>query len=112
MKKVKKSKILFYFVILFFVLLILFLAYHTFINYHSWREHRNYFKNNPQPKIESWMTINMISNRFNITSVEILKEIGINKTQVNRHMALDRLCSEYKQNCIDVVNRLNTIFKK
>ena len=112
MKKIKKSKILFYFVILFCILLILFLAYHAFINYHSWKEHRNYFKNNTQPEIESWMTINMISNRFNITSGEILKEIGINKTQVNKHMTLDRICNEYKQNCIDVVNRLNTIFKK
>ena len=104
MKKIKKfdriKKISLYFVILIgIILLVWILAHHAFTNYHSFRGHQDYFKNNTSPQIESWMTINMISNRFNLTNADILKEIGANKTQINKHMTLDRFCKQYKQNC-------------
>jgi hypothetical protein len=116
MKKAKSNhikKIILYLIILIGIILLIWVLTHSaFVNYHSWKEHHSYFKNNTSPNIESWMTFKIISSRFNLINEDILKEIGANKTQINKHMTLDRFCKVYKQNCTEIVKKLNMIVKK
>jgi hypothetical protein len=106
-KKIDYAYIAFILVLIALILLFSFRVYHS---YSSWRSYHNYL-NQPNPQIEPWMNVRMISARFNITTGGIFKEMN-NKTSINPHISLDRFCTQYNQNCTDLVERLNLAIKK
>jgi uncharacterized membrane protein len=111
MHKSKKDLYLLLVIILLAIALTIFTSYRAYAHYSTWEKYHSYF-NQPNQKIESWMSINTISTRFNISINDIFSSIGTNTSKLNNHMALDRLCKEYKQNCTDLVEKLNKLAVK
>jgi len=97
-------------VILLIIFLVFLLSYRAYVHYSVWKSHHNYFKN-PNQKIESWMSPRMISRGFNIPMSEIFGVMRVNAS-MNRNTALDRFCKEYRENCTELVERLNTLAGK
>lgn len=77
-------------------------------HYSLWKEYRNYFKE-PNPQIESWMSLRTIEKRFNIVHEELYKTIGANSGSVNSHISLDVLCKEADKNCTEIIIKLNNL---
>ncbi len=97
-------------VILVALAFVIFFSWRTYSNYVLWKNQHNYFKK-PGQEIESWMTLKMISERFNISHTQLLEEMGVNKT-LNPHITLDVFCKQYKQNCTSLLERLNARIAK
>jgi len=97
-------------IILLIVALVFLFSYRAYVHYSTWNKHHNYFKN-PNQKIESWMSLRMISKGFSISIDEIFGVMGVNAS-INRNTALDRFCKEYRENCTELVERLNTLAGK
>jgi len=111
MKKTKKRSVYTAVVIILLIIALVFLfSYKAYVHYSTWNQHHNYFKN-PNQRIESWMSIRMISNGFNIPMNDIFSIMGVDSS-INKNTAIDRYCKEYNQNCTELVERLNTLAGK
>jgi hypothetical protein len=97
--------------IIILAVLVLFSFLRAYIQYSNWKTQHNYFEN-PNPKIESWMTIKMISEQFNLTTTDILAEMKINNTPVNKHLTLELYCKQYHKDCTELIQRLNQHIRK
>lgn len=97
-------------IILIVIALAILFSFRAYHNYFAWRSYHNYF-NQSNPKIESWMTLNMISREFNISHADIIKELNITES-INPHLNLDRFCRQYHQNCSKIIDRLNNLAGK
>jgi hypothetical protein len=95
-----------------FLLIAVFLltSFRAYRHYSDWKNHKDYFKG-PNPKIESWMNIQTVEERFHLTRDQILGEANVSKG-VNPRMTLDRLCAQYKIECGDFIIRLNSLAGK
>ncbi len=105
------NKILLVIIIIFLVLLSFLIIYRAYTNYSQWRNYHNYFSQE-NPQIQSWMNLNTISKRFNLTDEELNQALDINGTKVNKHISLDRFCKEYNKECSVIVENLNQLIKK
>lgn len=111
MKKLQTRKLYIYIIIILIVLTIAVLySFRAYHNYSVWKSQKNYF-NYPNPKIQPWMTIDMISKEFNIPHAEIIKELNITEP-INLNINLARFCRQYKRNCTILVDRLNNLVER
>jgi len=85
--------------------------FRAYENYSVYKEHKTYF-NQPNPEVQDWMSIKIISTNFNLSSQEVFKEMNINETKTNPHVSLDRLCKEYHQNCNLLIEKLNNRIRR
>lgn len=109
-KKLRKKE--FYFVLaMILAVFVFFLLFRAYQHYSAWKAYHDYF-NQPNPKIESWMSFDTISKRFQISEREILNELNVSERQINPRMTLDRFCRRYHQNCTELVKRLNELSEK
>jgi len=93
--------------ILIVIILAVLFSFRAYYNYSVWESRHNYF-NQQNPRIESWMTLEMISSRFNIPFEEIIRELNATE-HLNPRVNLDRFCSQYKQDCAIIIERLNNL---
>jgi hypothetical protein len=107
----KKNHYMRWIIILLAIALVFLFSYRAYVHYSDWKMYHNYF-NQPNQKIESWMSIKMVSARFNVSVEDIFSAAGANPQKVNNHMALDRFCIEYNQNCTKLIERLNNLTRK
>jgi len=105
----KRQRIIYIILIVLLLISIFFFALRTYEHYSAWKEYRTYFKN-PDARIESWMNIKTISEKFNISYDQIFTTIGADK-QVNIHMSLDIFCKVYNKNCPGLVEALRSLAK-
>jgi hypothetical protein len=110
--KNNKNKNLYALIIIFLIItaFIFFFLIRGYMNYAEWKDHRDYFKQS-NTQIESWMSINLISTKFNLTTSQIYQEIGVNGTQINKHLTLDLFCKKYQKDCQVIINNLNNLKK-
>lgn len=106
-----QKKTIYILVIIFLLLLSFFFLFKAKVHYSTWKSYHNYFEQ-PNQQIESWMSIKTISNKFNISNSEIIKEMGTNNTKINPHMSLDVYCKQYHKDCADLIERLNNLVGK
>ena len=103
----KQNPTYIYLVVILIILALLFsLLFRAQENYLVYREHKTYFSQ-PNPKIQDWMSIKIISTNFNLSAQEIFKEMGISETKTNIHISLSRLCKEYHEDCPLLIEKLN-----
>jgi uncharacterized protein YneF (UPF0154 family) len=105
----RANKIIYIILILILAILFFLVILQSYDNYLTWKTNHNYLKQQ-NPEIESWMTINMISKNFNISYEKIFSELNVNKTNV--HVSLDRFCKQYRRDCGEIINNLNSISTK
>jgi len=98
-------------VILILLAILLSILFKAHENYSIYEEQKGYF-NQPNPEIQDWMSIKIISDNFNLSSQEIFKELNLNETKINSHVSLYRLCRETHQDCVILVEKLNNIARK
>lgn len=110
MRNSLQRKVVYIALIIVLIAFVFLFSLRAYRQYHVWRSYHNYF-NQPNPKIESWMTIKLISQKFNITEEEISESLD-NQTRINCHISLNRFCKQYHQNCTEIVDRLNQIIGK
>jgi len=107
----KKSRKKSFYTYLIIILIIAFLAFlfsfRAYYHYSVWKSQHDYF-NNPNTKIQAWMTVDMVSRGFNIPRAEIIKELNVTEP-LNPHMNLDRFCTQYNKNCTILLDRLNNL---
>ena len=79
-----QKKILYFLAIVIIILLclILLFSFEAYKHFSSWEQDHRYL-NQESPKIESWMTIGIISQRFSLDTETIVDAIGINVPKVN-----------------------------
>jgi hypothetical protein len=96
------------FFILVFLLLILFFALQTLAHYNSFRGHQKYF-NQPNPMIESWMTVHGAALKFNVSESLMFKELNVTDAITNQRLTIGDICKEKNLNCTEVLDKLNSL---
>jgi hypothetical protein len=110
--KLEKEEIIIYSLILIVLTtLIAVLIIHAFTNYLEFKENKNYFINNPNPKIDTWMTPDTILRHFNITEEDLFKELNIKEGESTLRTPLYKICIKQEINCFDLVEKLNNLIK-
>lgn len=92
------------------ILVVLMAAYivQSYIHYSIWRTQRNYLKE-PNAKIESWMTFQMVERQFGLDKGAIYGTINATSLRLNHHMTIDTFCKQYARNCTEVLDQLNKL---
>jgi len=106
----KKIKIfLLIFILIILIGLIFIIINKTMNNYNKFKIHKDYFKQDtPNQKIESWMNIRLIENKFNLT---INNELNLSLNFYQKAQSLDDICIENKMDCKKIVKELNKKIK-
>ena len=104
----RKQNYVYIVVILILFALLFSTLFRAYENYSIYREHKVYIQQ-PDSKIQDWMSIKTISTNFNLSSQEIFNEMGVNKTKMNIHISLSRFCKETHQNCAPILEKLNNL---
>lgn len=112
LKKNKKYRsanaVIIYSVILIFLIALTFFFFrNAFSNYHSFKEHRDYFRNNPSPAIESWMTPHSVLSHFNISGKDLFLQMNITYNRQNLRIPFSELCAKNKIDCPMLIKTLN-----
>ena len=97
-------------VIVVLAILIIVFCLRTYRGYLTFKSHESYFKHQ-NIGIEPWMNVHVIEKRFNITQVDLSKELNINVSKISQTSTLDSLCKKNNLNCTEVVNELNNLVK-
>ena len=92
------------------VAIIVFFILRTYKQYEMFKNHENFFRQN-RPPIESWMTVELLIDRFHIPPEIVLDELHINYTVSTQRSTIDSICKKNNLNCTEVVNDLNNIQK-
>lgn len=109
-KSQKTNEIIIYLVILAGTLLVMIiLSQHALSNYHSFRGYQSYFKNNPSPQIEDWMTPYTIIRHFNISQADLFQELNISISRSSLATPLKQICQKEKIDCAKLIERLNNL---
>jgi hypothetical protein len=98
-------------VILSLIILTVFFSIRTHNQYEILKDHRNYLKQQ-NIEIQSWMTINTVVNRFNMTNDYIYSELGIDNTYSWNRMTIQSICIKKKLDCTKIVANLNSLRSK
>ena len=97
-----------YAVVLVLILLILLFSFRTYNHYTALKSHRGYFKQ-PNPEIQSWMTVRSVVRHFNISENAIYQEFKLNATLSNNRLTIESLCKKNKLNCTEAIIRINAL---
>jgi hypothetical protein len=92
-------------ILVFFIILFL-IRIHQ--HYTMFRNHEKYFKQ-PNPQIESWMTVDTLIRYFHISPDYLAKELKVNNTFLNQRLTIDSICKKNHLNCTEVVSNLNLL---
>ena len=102
----QKNTYLYILVILILLAIIFSALFRAQEDYEEYKNIKAYF-NQPNPPIQDWMNIKLISNNFNLSHQEIFDEMNVDGTKINPHISLNRFCKESHQNCTLLVEKLN-----
>lgn len=107
-----KSETLYTVIIILLVIIafMLFFFIKGYMDYAQWKSYRDYFKQ-PNPQIQSWMSVSLISTKFNLTKSQIYNDMGVNGSQINNHITLDLYCQQYHKDCSSILEKLNSDIK-
>jgi hypothetical protein len=81
-------------------------------DYHSFRQNKNYFKLNPEYKVQEWMNPQTILRHFNITEEQLFEILGVSNSETNFRTPLRDLCLKQKIDCDKVIEDVNLIIKQ
>lgn len=115
--KEKKKLLLFDKIIIFSLILLgllvvlAFLVHNAQTNYQTFKENKNYFKTNPDLKVEDWMNPMSILRHFNISEADLFTALGIPKTESNLRTPLREICKKQKVDCNELIKRINSLIK-
>ena len=115
--KKKKELVLFDKIIIFSLILLglfivlAFLVHSAQGNYRTFKENKNYFKANPDLKIEDWMNPMTILRHFNISETDLFTALALPKTETNLRTPLSEICKKQKVDCNELIKRINSLIK-
>jgi len=107
-KKIDKKSILYIVLILVLILFIILFLIRVHQHYSIFKNHEKYFEQ-ANPKIESWMTVNVLIKYFNISTDSLTKELKIKNNFQYQRLTIDRICRKNHLNCTEVVNNFNLL---
>ncbi len=90
------------------VLLIALFCVRTIRHYSEFKTHKDYFRQSNQ-KIEEWMPLGLVLNKFDIPTEALFQKLGIKDTISNRKLAINQICKKNNLNCTEVLNELNLL---
>lgn len=106
------EKIIIFTIILVALLIILGLLFHNASsNFRTFKENKNYFKNNPDLKVEDWMNPMTILRHFNISEEELFATLTIPNTEANFRTPLSETCRKQAIDCNELIKRVNSLIK-
>ena len=80
--------------------------YKAHLDYKEWKTNRDYLLTE-SPEIKDWMTINIISRRFNINESEIYTTLNLTNKRLNKQITIKQICRYQKLDCEQVIRNLN-----
>jgi hypothetical protein len=110
MKSISKIKLVYVLIILVLVSLILIFSFKAYSNYLLLRNHRAYFRQ-PDQRIEPWMTVHQIIDRFHISNDTLYNELNLTNSPINERLTIDSICKQKHLDCIGILNKLNSQIK-
>lgn len=106
----KRTKTTYILILLFSLLVISILIFRSYNQYHVWKDHKDYFEH-PHPKIESWMTVNLIINRFHVNETKLFLDLNISDDWNYRRKRLDEIFDDNDFNMTLKLKELNELLK-
>ena len=92
------------------VLLIFLFSFRAYMHYTVLKSHREYFRQ-PNPEIQSWMTIHSVARHFNISESALFQEMNVSATMSNRRLTIEGICKKNNLDCNEMLIRLNLLKK-
>ena len=102
-----KKKKLFYLILILIIIigLVTVFSFKTYNKYKIWNLHKDYFKEDKsKQKIEDWMSIRLIENKFNINLEE---KLNLDLSFYEKRKSLGVVCIEKRLECKEIIKELN-----
>jgi heme/copper-type cytochrome/quinol oxidase subunit 2 len=110
-KEVVENIIIYLIILIGLVVLVNVMLMNAKVDYNTFRDNKNYFGENSNPQIQSWMNPETIIRHFNITEIVLYNNLGIKPTEANSRTPLYQICKKNKVDCVNLINRLNNLTK-